>query len=176
MRNAALVPLASLLVLAPPAAAAALPDLVVEVAGVPGAAMAGQDIGGQIRVFVKNVGHAPAPGTTNHPSGYMVDLTLGRDAAVAAGFRVFAPNFAEDVLLAGGRVSRTVDLAPGAFHEYAAGAKVPNDTPTGDYFVCAKVDPGAAVAESNEVNNTTCRRIHVQGRVKVGPQEDLPVK
>ena len=154
--------------------APAQPDLTVDLAAPPAVA-AGADIGPQVRLTVKNVGHAPAWGTENHPAGYMVDLTLGRDAAVPPGFRVYAPQFAEDVLLKGGRVSRTVDLAPGTFHVYPVGAGIPANTPPGDYFLCAAVDPGAAVAESNEANNTTCRPIRVLPRqVNVGPQDDFP--
>lgn len=151
------------------------PDLTVDLAG-PAAAPAGSDIGPQIRLMVKNVGHAVAFGTENHPTGYMVDLSLGRDQIVPFGFRVYAPNFAEDVLLKGGRVSRTADLAPGAFRQYPVGAGIPANTPPGNYFLCATVDPGGAVAESNEGNNTMCRPIRIQPRqVNVGPQEDLPV-
>ncbi|MEO8055027.1 MAG: CARDB domain-containing protein [Acidobacteriota bacterium] len=157
-------------------AAGRQPDLTVDLAGVPAAALPGADIGGHIRLIVKNVGQAPAPGTVNHPVAYMVDLTLGRDQVVPPGFRNFSPNFAEDVLVAGGRVSRTVDLAPGAFHQYPVGAKIPNDTPPGAYFLCATVDPGAAVAESHEENNTTCRPIRIQPRVNIGPQDDIPFK
>ena len=159
----------------PLAAAPPRPDLTVDLAA-PAVAAAGADIGPQIRLIVKNVGRAVAPGTENHPTGYMVDLTLGRDAAVPPGFRAFSPNFVEDVLLKGGRVSRTADLAPGAFRQYAVGAGIPADTPPGDYFLCATVDPGAAVPESNEGNNTTCRRIRIQPRLNVGPQDDFPIK
>lgn len=159
----------------PASAAGPLPDLIVDLA-VPAAAAAGADIGAQVRLFVKNIGQAPAHGTDNHPAGYMVDLTLGRDANVPAGFRAYSANFAEDVLLKGGRVSRTADLAPGAFRAYPVGAGIPADTPPGAYFLCATVDPGAAVVESREDNNTTCRPIRIQARVNVGPQEDLPFK
>lgn len=161
---------------APDAATApAQPDLTVDLAAPPAVA-AGADIGPQVRLMVKNVGHAPAWGTENHPAGYMVDLTLGRDAMVPPGFRVYAVHFAEDVLLKGGRVSRTADLAPGAFRQYPVGAGIPANTPPGDYFLCATVDPGAAVAESNEANNTACRRIRIlPGQANVGPQDDIPV-
>ena len=159
----------------PLAAAPPRPDLTVDLAA-PAAAAAGTDIGPQIRLIVKNVGRAVAPGTENHPTGYMVDLTLGRDAVVPPGFRTYSPNFAEDVLLKGGRVSRTADLAPGAFRQYAVGAGIPADTPPGDYFLCATVDPGGAVPEMNEGNNTTCRRIRIQPRLNVGPQDDIPFK
>lgn len=155
---------------APPA-----PDLTVELLS-PAVAAPGEDIGNRIRLIVKNVGTAPAHGTQAHPAGYMVDVSLGRNPVVPAGFRVFSANFAEDVLLRGGRVSRTVDLAPHTFHEYAAGAGIPADTPPGAYFLCATVDPGGAVAESNEANNTTCRPIRIEKRLNVGPQEDIPAK
>lgn len=155
---------------APPA-----PDLTVDLAS-PAAAAPGEDIGNRIRLIVKNVGRAPAHGTQAHAAGYMVDLSLGRDPVVPAGFRTYSANFAEDVLLKGGRVSRTVDLAPGAFHQYAVGAGIPADTPPGAYFLCATVDPGNAVAESNEANNTTCRPIRIAKPLNVGPQDDIPNK
>jgi hypothetical protein len=159
----------------PLAAAPPQPDLIVFELVAPPVAAAGADIGPQIRLTVKNVGRAVAPGTEAHPSGYMVDLTLGRVEPVPPGFHAYSPNCAEDVLLKGGRVSRTVDLAPGTFHVYPVGAGIPANTPPGDYFLCAAVDPGAAVAESNEANNTTCRPIRVLPRqVNVGPQDDFP--
>jgi hypothetical protein len=153
---------------APPA-----PDLTVDLVA-PATAAPGEDIGNRIRLIVKNVGAAPAHGTQAHAAGYMVDLTLGRDPVVPAGFRTYSANFAEDVLLKGGRVSRTEDLAPAAFHEYAVGAGIPADTPPGAYFLCATVDPGNAVAESKEANNTTCRPIRIAKRLNVGPQDDPP--
>src|SRR5512140_290070 len=154
-------------------AAPLAPDLTVDVV-VPAAAAPGEDIGNRIHLIVKNVGTAPAHGTVAHAAGYMVDLTLGRDPIVPAGFRAFSANFAEDVLLRGGRVSRTVDLAPHTFHGYPVGAGTPADTPPGAYFLCATVDPGGAVAESNEANNTTCRPIRIAKRLNVGPQDDIP--
>ena len=131
-----------------------LPDLVVSLSA-PAAAGAGADIGPQVRLIVKNLGNAQALGTTGNPTGYMVDLTLGQIRAVAPGFATFSPNYAEDVLLKGGRVSVTVNLLPQDFREYAVGAGIPHDTPAGRYFLCATVDPGAVIAESNEDNNTT---------------------
>lgn len=151
-----------------------LPDLTVSLRA-PAAAIAGADIGPGVRLIVKNSGTAVAWGTTGHRAGYMVDLTLGRDEIVPPGLATFSPNFVEDVLLKGGRVSVTVDLAPRAFRQYAVGAGIPPDTPAGRYMLCATVDPGAAVAESNEGNNTTCRRIRINRPLNVGPQDDIPV-
>lgn len=154
-------------------AAPPLPDLTVSLA-VPANAFAGEDIGPRVTLRVKNVGCAVAWGTTAHPTGYMVDLTLGRDEVVPVGFAGYSPHFREDVLLKGGRVSKTVDLPAGAFRGYLVGGGIPNDTPPGRYFVCARVDPGTAVNESNEDNNVTCRPIRIAQRMNVGPQDDLP--
>jgi hypothetical protein len=159
--------------LAGAAQAQPLPDLVVSLAA-PDMAFPGEDIGPRVTLRVKNIGRAPAWGTSAHPAGYMADLTLGRDEVVPPGFAGFAPRFREDVLLKGGRVSNTVDLLPGAFRGFPVGGGIPNDTPPGRYFLCARVDPGAAVNESNENNNATCRPITIAQRMNVGPQDDLP--
>ena len=162
-------------VMAPGAAQARpSPDLIVSLAA-PAAAAPGPDIRPRVALRVKNLGNAVAWGTTAHPTGYMVDLTLGRDQVVPPGFRAFSPTFAEDALLKGGRVSVTVDLMPGAFHQYAVGAGIPPDTPPGRYYLCATVDPASVVPESREHNNTTCRRITIRARMNVGPQDDFPV-
>jgi len=160
-------------IMAGTAQARPLPDLIVSLSA-PAAAGAGTDIGRQVRLIVKNLGNEQALGTTGNPTGYMVDLTLGQIPGVPPGFATFSPDYAEDVLLKGGRVSVTVNLLPQDFREYAVGAGIPHDTPAGRYFLCATVDPGAVIAESNEDNNTTCRPIRIARPVNVGPQDDLP--
>jgi hypothetical protein len=139
------------------------PDLIVRVSGPPVAA-AGQDISRMIRLQAGNRGTAPAPGTVgalDPRDGYMVDLILSSDPDVPEGWAVYSPNWAEDVLLRGGRTSRTTDLAPGASRLYRVGATIPADTPPGWYRLCAHIDPGNRVVESNEDNNTSCTGIRV---------------
>lgn len=141
------------------------PDLIVRLQA-PHVAFAGQDISPLMRLFARNIGAAAAPGTNgviNPASGYMIDVVLSRDGNVPAGFAVFSPNFVEDVLLRGGRRSTTADLAAGATRAYAGQGVIPADTPTGNYFLCARIDPGNRVAESNELNNTSCVQIHING-------------
>ena len=153
-----------------------LPDLVVDSLSLLSAAMVnGTDLAGRLEVKVGNIGAAPASGTlfpdgTPKPadSGYMVDLVLSRDMAVPAGFAtVPLPEgvaFVEDGLLQGGRVSRTPDVAAGAHFALPTvppissdvGGIIPLQAPTGKMFLCARIDPGNAVAESNEANNVTC--------------------
>lgn len=147
-----------------------LPDLIIESLEVPPSATAGDDIGRQIKLVVKNIGAGLAPGTRTHgANGYMVDLVLSRDTSVPAGFATYSATFREDVLLKGGRASNTEDLAPGAVQSYPIGAGIPADTPPGDYYLCATVDPGNRVAESNERNNTICRPIKIAAKAVALP-------
>jgi hypothetical protein len=137
-----------------------LPDLVVRLAA-PDAAAPGSDIGPRVHLAVKNIGSATAWGTRDHPSGYMIDLTLGRDGVVPVGFKVYSPHYTDNVLLEGGRVSRTVDVAPAVTERFRVGAGIPGDTPPGDYFLCAYGDPGNVVRESNERNNVRCVALRI---------------
>ncbi len=145
------------------------PDLSVQISGL-STARAGDNIGSSLRLETKNTSRATAPGTTgrvNPDNGYMIDLVLSTDQRVPDGFANYSPNFSEDVLLQGGRISRTVDLAPGATRIYsreiASSGRIPRDTPTGRYWVCARIDPGKKVAESNEGNNVDCTQIQIRG-------------
>jgi len=152
-----------------PATTGLLPDLVARLAA-PESARPGDDIGPRIHLAVKNVGGAPASGTRDHTAGYMVDLTLGRDEILPVGFKAYSPHYSENVLLQGGRVSKTVDIAPAVTQRYPVGAGIPADVAPGLYFLCAYVDPGNAVPESNERNNVTCASL----RITPPPQVDDP--
>jgi len=142
------------------------PDLKVSISG-PGAARAGDDIGPLLKLIGSNAGGAAAPGTTgtlDPAHGYMIDVVLSRDMNVPPGFATYSPLFSEDVLLQGGRVSNTQDLAPGASKAYPVGARIPTDTPAGSYYVCAQIDPGNKVFETNETNNTACMPIRITAK------------
>jgi hypothetical protein len=141
------------------------PDLSVLIRA-PRTARAGDEIGPEIQIRARNIGLAAAPGTIGRldpDNGYMIDLVLSTDAFMPDGFAELAADFAEDVLLRGGRISRTVDLASGVARGYPVGATIPADTPTGRYFLCARIDPGNKVEESNERNNTACYPIFIRG-------------
>ncbi|MGH9874296.1 MAG: CARDB domain-containing protein [Pyrinomonadaceae bacterium] len=141
------------------------PDLVVVIRA-PRMANAGDEIGRAISIRARNRGLAAAPGTAGRIApgdGYMIDVVLSTDALMPEGFANPSANFVEDMLLRGGRISSTADLAPGGIRAYPVGATIPADTPTGWYFLCARIDPGNKVAESNEHNNTACYPIHIRG-------------
>lgn len=139
------------------------PDLVVRIEAPPTAA-AGVGVGDRIALTVTNRGNAAASGTLRHAPGYMVDLTLGADQVLAVGLKAYSPHYAEDVLLQGGRVSRTDDLAPAASRRYTVEVVIPVDTPPGLHFLCAYVDPANAVVESSERNNGACVALRVLPR------------
>ena len=139
----------------------------------------GTDLENLLAIKVGNLGDGDAPGTVNPdgsvknpPQGYMIDLVLSSDTTVPEGF---APGpdgngaFKEDALLAGGRVSRTLDvkansslvLPAGPIVSSDVGGIIPSQTPDGSYYLCARIDPGQEVLETDESNNLTCRPITV---------------
>ncbi|NEN99278.1 MAG: S8 family serine peptidase [Moorea sp. SIO3I7] len=123
-----------------------------------------------IEVRVKNIGDSLAQGTESGGAyGYFVDLILSSDTEVPKGFATFSPNFSEDVLLLGGRLSNTPDLKPGEEFVFTTSGGIPNDTPVGDYFIAAQIDPGQKVVESNERNNTAFEPI----KIRLAPVIDL---
>ena len=141
-----------------------LPDLRVSLA-VPGRAIAGSNIGPAVRLVAANTGNALALGTDRaRANGYMIDLILSRDTRVPNGFATFSPNWREDVLLRGGRVSNTRTLAPRQSQAYRVGGGIPANTPPGRYFVCARVDSGNKIRELSERNNVACRPIVILRR------------
>jgi hypothetical protein len=141
----------------------------------------GEDLAGRLQIEVANIGDADAPGTVNADgspkpagTGYAIDAVLSADGAMPPGFATLplpaGQAFAEDGLLQGGRVSRTQDVAAASEVLMPVGPPISNDVggvipllaPPGNMFLCARIDPGDAVAESNEDNNVTCIGVLVE--------------
>ena len=134
------------------------------------AALAGEDISNRIKVYAMNNGSAAAAGTTGTLSpanGFMIDVMLSKDKLSPASFATYSPNYSDDVLLLGGRISNTVDLGAGNSGGYASGATIPADTPSGLYYLSVRIDPANKVGESNEDDNTFFLRIKVKRRILV---------
>jgi hypothetical protein len=155
-----------------------LPDLVVGELSLPDTLLApGEDLAGQLGVKVRNLGAGAAPGTVSPDgsieSGYAIELVLSSDTLVPPGFAFINDDglYAEDELLKGGRISRTPDvpgladvqLSPEPPVSSDVGGIVPPQIPGGQYHLCARIDPGDAVLESDEGNNVTCIPIAVTG-------------
>jgi hypothetical protein len=80
---------------------------------------------------------------------YIIDLSLSKES-IRDPMRPHAVpsphNFTEGMLLKGGRISRTLDLAPGAQKEYSASVEIPK-TKFRKYWIGVSPDPFNKVAE-----------------------------
>ncbi|GGX62681.1 CARDB domain-containing protein [Saccharospirillum salsuginis] len=137
----------------------ALPDLMVGLVA-PDSAQAGEDIGDALTLTVINRGDRLARGTRSSDNGYMVDVFITR-RTLPTGFARFDEHYFDGVLLRGGRVSNTDDLAPRQRTRYRTSAQLPADIPVGRFQLCARVDPGNKVREADENNNTQCRELTI---------------
>jgi hypothetical protein len=144
------------------ASAAQFADLMVKIKG-PAQAKPGEDIGEQVKILVKNSGRKKALGTEHSKNGYVLDLVLSSDRNVEVKPATYSESFHEDVMLRGGRISRTNTLAPGETARYRVGATIPRDTPAGTYCLGIIVDSFNRVPESNEENNVKCAKIQIGG-------------
>jgi hypothetical protein len=118
------------------------------------------------KVVVKNIGKSIARGTSTAGNrGYMVDVVLSSDTHVPVGLAGYSPNFSDDVLLKGGRISNTPDLLPDQSRTFFLNNVliIPYDTKSGKYSLGGIVDSGKKITENRENNNTTCRKLRVEG-------------
>ncbi len=176
MRTLAIA-LVSLFALAAPAFAAC--DL-TPIIGAPVERRAGEDV--MITLEIANRGDTNCPGTIEAPPGasYMVDIFLSTDRNGPSSWAVYNATWREDVLLRGGRVSRTNSIGPGVTVRYGAPRyeigpmTLPTSIPPGDYFLCAGVDMGNRVAESNKRNNIACNPMRILPTLRIDPRRGLP--
>lgn len=157
--------LLAVLILAASMHARSLPDLSVAI-DAPESAFAGSDVGSDVTITVLNQGSQTAPGSAS--GGYMVDLFVTR-GPMPSGFARFEQAYFDGVLLRGGRYSNTRQLAPRSRARLRSSATLPADMQAGRYRLCARVDPGGKVAESDETNNTACMPIEVARPVLLQP-------
>jgi hypothetical protein len=125
------------------------------------------------KVTVKNVGTEVAQGTvrpdgSTTSNGYMIDLSLSKEPIrdPVRSHMVPSPyNFTEGMLLKGGRISRTTDLAPGAQKEYSASVEIPKQIKPGKYWIGVSLDPFNKVAEgppTGEEDNAVNHGINIR--------------
>ena len=112
------------------------------------------------RVQVRNMGEAPAPGSGDN--GYMVDFVLGRDNTAPVRWASFQENWSEDAMLRGGRASNTETIAPDTSRDIITALEIPEAWPAGRFNLCAVVDPGGRVDESDTGNNVLCAAVNIQ--------------
>jgi len=135
----------------------------------PRQAYAGEDLTDRIKILIRNHGHTRALGTRDG-HGYQVDVILSSDRASVPEFATYSNTYRDNVLLKGGRISRTTTLAPAGSQTYLPNAVLPERIPAGNYYLCARVDPGNAVRESNERNNLSCTPLRILSRQRPQPE------
>jgi len=135
----------------------------------PRQAYAGEDLRDQIKVLIRNHGDTRALGTRDG-RGYQVDVILSSDRASVPEFATYSNTYHDNVLLKSGRISRTSTLSPGGSQTYLPNAVLPERIPAGNYYLCARVDPGNAVRESNERNNLSCTPLRILSRQQSEPE------
>jgi subtilase family serine protease len=106
-----------------------------------------------------------APASAGAGAAITVSDTTRNAGAVAAAATTttyyLSPNWsyeATDTLLGSRSVAA---LAPGASDTGSVTVTIPAGTPAGTWYLIPRADAGAAVAESNEANNTAYRAIQV---------------
>ena len=115
------------------------PDLTVSAMALPLTALAGSAI--TVTVTVKNVGGAPAPGTTTR-------FYLSSNTALDAGDTVIGSR-------------PTPVIAPNATDAGPAGLTIPPSTAAGLYYIIAVTDADNVVVETAENNNTRAYAIRI---------------
>ncbi len=134
-------------------------DLTVQIKNCPRAVKAGQDLDSSFKVVVENMGNTAVK---NVP----VEIVLKKTTfcPVPTPHAEYSAHYFDGVLLQGGRESVTLEPGKSAVVPLHGINTIPADTPVGrSYFLCAVVDAGDTVKESNEINNCACCSVKVTG-------------
>jgi len=131
------------------------PDLTVSISG-PSSAKPGQELGKSIKVTLTNKGTAEA-------KNVVIDLVLSNDKGIPVKLATYSASFSDDVLLKGGR-ENVASIAAGASMSVTLNGsnQIPANTPKGKYYLGVVADPGKAISELKEDNNTDITPITIQ--------------
>ncbi len=131
-------------------------DLKIKVKNCPKSAKAGHEIGSSVKVITFNQGASDVKDVA-------IDFALRKESAcpVSGQYPTYSPNYFNGVLLKGSH--EQISLNAGQKQEFKIGGSflIPADTPAGDYFLCAIIDAGDKVKETNKTNNCSCCPIKI---------------
>jgi hypothetical protein len=132
------------------------PDLAMKVKGCPSVMKPGSDVKSSLKLRVQNYGGVDVKDAT-------VDITLRKDAACQLPLKhaEYSPDYSNGVLLLGGREKVSVKAGNKIDLKLKGLNTIPHNTPEGDYFLCAVIDAGDKIKESNEANNCACCPIKI---------------
>ena len=133
-----------------------LPDLTVRIRKCPKLVKPGTDLGPSIKVVALNRGSAAVKDVD-------LEIVLKKEnyCPVPAPSAVYSAHFSNGVLLKGGHEQVSLKGYEKQEVKLSGAATIPNDTPAGDYFLCAVIDAGNKIKESNEADNCGCCPVKV---------------
>ncbi len=133
-----------------------MPDLTVNIRHSPRTARPGHELGSSIKIKVANHGKLDLKDVA-------VDIVLKKDNSCPDSMPSTedSTHFSDGVLLKGGR--EHVSLKAGQKQEIKLNGTntIPADTPPGDYYLCAVVNAGHQIKESNKTINCACSPIKI---------------
>ena len=137
------------------------PDLTVKIRHSHKAVRPGHELGSSFKVKVANHGKFDLKDVT-------VDIVLKKDSScpVPIPHTVDSPFFLDGLLLKGGRERVSLKAGQNLEIKLNGSNTIPADTPIGDYYLCAVVDTGGQIKESNKTNNCACSPIKITTAVE----------
>jgi hypothetical protein len=137
-----------------------LPDLTVKIRRCPKSVKPGTDLGSSIRVIAINRGGAAVKDVD-------LEIILRKEnyCPTPAPNAVYSPHFSSGVLLKGGHEQVSLKAYEKQEVKLNGTNAIPSDTPPGDYFLCAVIDAGNKIKESNETDNCSCCPVKVANTI-----------
>jgi hypothetical protein len=132
------------------------PDLAVRIKGCPAAVRPGSDLKSSVKIRALNFGGVDIKDAS-------VNIILKKDSACTLPLpqAVYSANYHDGVQLLGGLEKVSLKAGQKSDLKLRGSNTIPHDTPEGDYFVCAVIDAGNNIKESNESNNCACCPVKV---------------
>ncbi len=133
-----------------------LPDLTVKIRKCPKTVRPGTELGSSIKVTAQNRGGVAVKDVD-------LEIVLRKDnyCPVPAPAGVYSPHFSNGVLLKGGHELVSLKAYEKQEVRLDGANAIPSDTPAGEYFLCAIIDAGNKIRESNETDNCSCCPVKV---------------
>ena len=124
--------------------------------------IAGENFANEVVTTIKNSGITPVEATVP----IIVEFSISTDFIEPPGVATPSATFLDNGLVLNGRheVQRgfvnDTSITP-SFDSLS----VPTDTPAGEYYICAWVDPANTIKDSNRNNNNDCIKVNVRAAI-----------
>jgi hypothetical protein len=132
------------------------PDLTVRIRHCPRSVKQGYELGSLVKVVAINRGEVPVKDVD-------LDIVLKKEntCPVPTPVSTYSAHFSNGILLKGGHEQVSLNAGQNLEITLTGANTIPTDTPAGEYFLCAVIDAGDKIKESNEANNCACCPVKV---------------